>query len=1044
MAIIGYNTVHSDTGLWSKGWTTGFKFSAPSDGWITDLHMYTRSDTTTSVIRMALWDSTRARVRHTSQITIGTTFSWRDWAVSAYRINSGDVIWLGAHNAQGSSSATIQIRRSPSLIETIREQYTGDGAAADPLAGTQRTDWPRESIYADYTPNAAPLAPVLSSPSSGAIITGTTMIVSATLPHSSAENAVGEYSTNYRIVVQTPLGTDMINQSFNTTSTEQSNGSFSRSISVSTLPPGDYTVKVQHTDSFGLIGSFSALRSFTIPVPPPAPTLVTPLGKINVISGYNYTATYNNPQTVNANLMEMEVYNSTGTTLLFAGSGVVNIAPGGNGTIPEFHADLAWGTTYQWRARFRDANGIYGDWSALQSFNTNSVPSAPTGLVPSAGQVYTSLSFYANISDPDNDTMSGGEIEIRRVSDSVVVHTGTMAVDNGTQSMSQTLAGGILVAGTSYEWRCRVGDQNSATQGKGLYSAWTQFTYSTGASVTRIAPIDRINLVENPRAESVALHGGTYWTHENTVAGAEYTEIQSNRDAPSGGGYVWSSYASANKVYASANRIVGPKHTIDATKPYLLSVQMKRVAGTDTNSTLALRCYSAADADLGLIYPSNGFSGGLNNAHVANKWTRYGGVAGISGILSWPATTAKVRVEITAANAAGAQVLFDAVQLERLPVLTSTEWASIKAWFGYADGASVVDPERNTNAWLGTPYLSASSVPAVLSDTTPSFLIDYVYGIAKKDDRVKIDQWRAGQWVPILDTGNVAGTRELIPLANGALPDASRIRVTLSVRDTTDVEVTVAPFEVDVDYTGPPEILVTEIIPSVERASLTALFEGSTLTTDFGGIEIQRSEDGINFETITRLNDPAATIFEYHGPRSDADYTFRVRQIQRIPGTSYDIYGRWSSAVGSVSYYPNFFIKDVNDPENILGFRMLQVDHAPYSYGANEDRHELGGDTYPTFYMGDPRSQTVEVTMYLGEGHGLEGTVDERWNKMLQFEEDRPTVIFLDSYHDTKWIAQIVGETTLDEGLYEGKRRATFNLEKVDFSEDVTDMEALF
>lgn len=956
------------------------------------------------------------------------------------------VHWLNVTNYQDGVYSPLQATVGGQVINQTSWPATGLVDDPNKIGG-----WPPG--YIDYDLNLPPLSGswLSPSPADGATMGTGDFDLAGSMPHPASEAAV-ETTTSVQVQIYRTLnGAIYGDTQFTPTATEITNNKWQRNIdtllNIPLIANATYGMRFRHADTFGVYGPWSADTTFvTIPAPAP-PTLLEPATKIDQISGFNYSLRYNNDLVYDANAVEVEVYNSAGTTRLYNTTITgLSVPPNGTYTLPEWHADFSWSTGYSWRARFRDENNVWGDWSPLRALVTNSVPNIPTNLFPASSEFYTGLQFRGSIDDPNGDNIAAAEMEIIKVSDGTLVASAVqMTVDNTTKTATHNFdnSGGTLVNGTLYRWRMRGRDANFAAQGWGPWSSYAEFTRVVGATVDLLAPYpNRVNLVENPSALSQAEFSGAYWTDVNEVDGSEYVAAVPEEDAPGESGYVWEAHSAGGTPVVFAGQV----HEVDTTRPYLLTAEFKNTSGIASGSHLRLRCYDASDVDLGTVYPDNiGDLGAMNGGNPTTFWSRYGGSIGVVGTTPlWPANTAKARIEIIGTSANGAVVRFDAVQFEKLPAIDSaSEWNGAKALFGYGDGNTVIDPRRATGySWAGNRANSPSVVVPILTDTQGYVAINYTHDVVKQSDRVRVEHWRNGIWRQTYDTGYVASTRTLIPINVNAFENEGRFRVSTWIKDANGIVVIVPPVEIDVRYEGPSELNVVSVVGNPSTGSIRLDFEASTLPINqFASIQIGREAPGEPFEVIAELRDSSATFFYYEAPTTGVNYKFKVRQVA-VEGST-EVAGRWSSGSASVSYSPNFFIKDVNDPRsNGVGFRVLQADYAPDTTAAVETRHDIRGNKYPVFFIGEGRSWVKEITMYLNDGHGVAGSIEERWAKLIQMDEDRPTIILLDSYHKHKMIGQITGESTLDLGI--GKtRRVTFTVEAVAFSEDIRDQQAV-
>lgn len=130
------------------------------------------------------------------------------------------------------------------------------------------------------------------------------------------------------------------------------------------------------------------------------------------------------------------------------------------------------GKTYYWKAKTKDNSGLWGPFSALQSFTSTTLPPMPTGLLPEPGDIPGGTPVFSGVS---KDKDPGGYIEYAQVNvysdaagTSVHWASGDVATGTTNSTFSVTYAGTGLNGGSSYYWKVRVKDND------GGYSPWSQ------------------------------------------------------------------------------------------------------------------------------------------------------------------------------------------------------------------------------------------------------------------------------------------------------------------------------------------------------------------------------------------------------------------------------------------------------------------------------------------------------------------------------------------------------------------------------------------
>jgi hypothetical protein len=415
-----------------------------------------------------------------------TNFAARTFTFSSpMLVSNTESLWWGIYNTIDSNYDIYYYWDQAGGQVDASYQFAPSTGPATPLSwtGTQYNYRPAATIT--YTANATPSQGTWKTPASpGGAVTATTTL-EGYLPHP-ADDSAYDYSTSYDLQVYEAANPAniAINANYTTTSGEKTQGYFARSV---TLTNGmTYAAKFRHYDRFNVASVWSAETTFTVGVAQDAPTPTAPLGKLNVLTGYNYTATHDPDATLNADRAHVEVYNSTGLTLLYTtetpspGGYVLSpeVAAGGTVTVPEFHADLAADTDYRWRMRVRDTDDVWTGWSGLQTINTNAAPTAPTNLAP-AGDLYSpSLVLTANVTDPDGDTITGAQAVVETEAGVATAGSPYAMTISGTapnQVATVTIPGGDVTLGTRYRWRARATDGYSP--GYGPYSADAYWHY---------------------------------------------------------------------------------------------------------------------------------------------------------------------------------------------------------------------------------------------------------------------------------------------------------------------------------------------------------------------------------------------------------------------------------------------------------------------------------------------------------------------------------------------------------------------------------------
>ncbi len=216
--------------------------------------------------------------------------------------------------------------------------------------------------------------------------------------------------------------------------------------------------------------------------PPTAPTQTAPSGTISTLVP-TFTGTHNDPDSTPdpMSAVEIEVRRVSDDALMWA-SGELT-ASGTSFSQVYAGSTLVSGTAYKWRARTKDNSGAsnaLGAWSGFVTFTPviNTAPTATIAAPATGAQVGTlTPTLTVNYSDPQSDTFSAYQFQVRRQSDQVSFWDPGQVATTGAQqtakAASVTYAGTALVSGTVYEVRARVKDSPGLWSD---YTAWSAFT----------------------------------------------------------------------------------------------------------------------------------------------------------------------------------------------------------------------------------------------------------------------------------------------------------------------------------------------------------------------------------------------------------------------------------------------------------------------------------------------------------------------------------------------------------------------------------------
>jgi hypothetical protein len=316
------------------------------------------------------------------------------------------------------------------------------------------------------------------TPAEGAV-TSTQVLLTGYIGNPPSDVAFGDYTANYDLQVWRPdTGAFVVNGNFNLIDFDRTNGYFQKLVS-GLIAGVAYAAKYRSRDSRGLYGLWSPTLNFTAAGGPNPPEPLGPSGKLDDLSGFDYTALYDHPSGVAADRVRVRVYNSLGTSLLYDSGEVVQaVADGGTITVPEWHADLPHSTGFRVEFAARSTVGGVSTWSQYSAklpFNTNAPPVA-TDLEPSDDAFTPTLTLTARVTDPDGDPVTSAEAELRTAAGVLVdTYAGVITGTAPEQVATFTVPSGDVVFGTRYAFRVLPDD--GIASGPPDYRAWSADAY---------------------------------------------------------------------------------------------------------------------------------------------------------------------------------------------------------------------------------------------------------------------------------------------------------------------------------------------------------------------------------------------------------------------------------------------------------------------------------------------------------------------------------------------------------------------------------------
>jgi hypothetical protein len=339
-----------------------------------------------------------------------------------------------------------------------------------------------------FTPsvNTVPTAS-LASPVAGAIV-GTltpTLTLNFTDPDSGTKGTFSGYQIQVRRVSDSVSFWD--SGQLATTAGEKSARQVAKVYAGTTLVNGTaYQWRARVQDGAGAWSNYTSYANFTPNTVPDAPTGIAPSGLINTLTP-TISGTYQQGSGGTEDFFQYEIRQNA-VTIYSSGDVAADIATGqaygtdNSGDTPSSPPALAWGTSYQVRARSKDNVGVYGAWSAWVDFHTNSAPTTPTNLSPNNGAVTgdttPTLSWTHN--DPDGDAQTAVEIELYDLTADAFVS----GYDPKALSQATTTHDVATTLDQPHDFHWRIRTKGLAAAGFGPWSDWATFTDATGPSLT--------------------------------------------------------------------------------------------------------------------------------------------------------------------------------------------------------------------------------------------------------------------------------------------------------------------------------------------------------------------------------------------------------------------------------------------------------------------------------------------------------------------------------------------------------------------------------
>ncbi|MBT8160986.1 MULTISPECIES: hypothetical protein [Arthrobacter] len=459
----------------------------PANGWITSASVIMGGLYTNPWSALALWASNGVLLWSGPGFSAGTGRALQTQSVANLRVGGGAAFYAGFWR---DPNADAIWGLDGSVATNWGAQSTPGSGGPSNFTNSIAPYGPGQlSASVNYVANAAPNAGSWQSPTPSGAISDTNPTFSGTTPQNPADAAYDYVGQVWWQITRTDSGVLVADQKWSVNAAIPSWSKKPSDFGISLLAGVQYSVTFAYSDSWGAWSGWSAAQTFTANAGPNAPAPTAPTGKLTTITGVNFTATYTHPSSLSAQNVQVQVLDPSGRTV-FQDSGVVakTVAPGASYTVAQWFPSLAWGSAYTWWTRAQDTSGVWGPWSSLTAFTTDTAPNAPIPSAPGMAAIISSGSVVlkAAFSTPDGSNVTSLIWDLFDVTAGAEVPgypaTVTGSFTSGaTQTRDVTSA---LVVGHAYEWRAQ-GSDGTLT---GAWSPYWTFTYTTPPSVTVTAP----------------------------------------------------------------------------------------------------------------------------------------------------------------------------------------------------------------------------------------------------------------------------------------------------------------------------------------------------------------------------------------------------------------------------------------------------------------------------------------------------------------------------------------------------------------------------
>lgn len=358
-------------------------------------------------------------------------------------------------------------------------------------------------IEITYSSNNAPNAPTGLSPTANALVNS----LSPTLTGTRSDPDTGDYLTAYNVQVYDDTGftaaANLIWDSGTLTVSGTTTTVFSKVYAGTGLNGNTfYRWRARTRDKGSEWGPWSTLQRFKTNTPPNPPTVT--ISESPSTSLYTLTPTLNvthsDNDTGDQNMYGYHIIleTSTGTAVWDSGDIDTTASPAVTKSIVYSGPALSWRTSYRFRAKTKDSNGVWGNYSGNYTFTTHST-AVPVNLDPDAEAVISGLvpTFYGERGQT-TDTITSYQIILYQTDGVTQIwDSGTLSTNIASgASFTKAYTGTALSYNTNYKWKARV---TGSIGGTSSYSALQSFWTAADATV----PTQSITPVTNGRVTSL-------------------------------------------------------------------------------------------------------------------------------------------------------------------------------------------------------------------------------------------------------------------------------------------------------------------------------------------------------------------------------------------------------------------------------------------------------------------------------------------------------------------------------------------------------------